>query len=168
MPYRRFANASAGPAELATPSPRTSHTWTRVAFRRPDTTHRPGYGHDSQQSPRIWLAHYGIARYRRSSTLCKLSHGPAEVSWAKRCTSSVHLASRRCAFASQSRGGCCCLSSARCREGYKPLSYSPRILRGAPPVCAGKGSPGALGKQNLGWDRAFNGIPDVSTTLLAL
>src|SRR5829696_1502814 len=68
MPYRRFANASPGPAELATPSPRTSRIWRRVAIRRPDTTCRPGYGHDSQQSPRIWLAHYGIARYRRLGT----------------------------------------------------------------------------------------------------
>src|ERR671921_1330395 len=65
MPYRRFANASPGPAELATPSPRTSGIWTRAAVRRPDTTCRPGYGHDSQQPLRIWLAHYRIARYRR-------------------------------------------------------------------------------------------------------
>src|ERR687890_1463359 len=68
-PYRRFANASPGPAELPTPSPRTSRIWRRVAVRRPDTTRRLGCGHDSQQSPRNWLAHYRIARYRRLSTL---------------------------------------------------------------------------------------------------
>ena len=67
--YRRFANASPGPAELPTPSPRTLRIWRRVAVRRPDTTRRLGYGHDSQQSPRSWLAHSGIARYRRLSTL---------------------------------------------------------------------------------------------------
>jgi hypothetical protein len=74
-PYRRFANASPGPAELATPSPRTSRIWMRVVVRRPHTTRRPGCGHDSQQSPRIWLAHYGIARYRRLSTLYELRNG---------------------------------------------------------------------------------------------
>ena len=68
-PYRRFANASPGPAELATPSPRTSRIWRRVAVRRPDTTRRLRCDHYSQQSPRIWLAHYRIARYRRLSTL---------------------------------------------------------------------------------------------------
>src|SRR5829696_5984891 len=80
MPYRRFANASHGPAELATPSPRTSRIWRRVAYRRPDTTCHPGYDHYSQQSPRSWLTHYGIARYRRLGTLHKLCHRPAEVS----------------------------------------------------------------------------------------
>jgi hypothetical protein len=118
MPYRRFANASPGPAELATPSPRTLRIWPRVAVRRPGTTRRLGYGPDSQQPPRSWLAHYGIAQYRRLSTLYKLSHGPADVSRGNRCTSSKHLGSRRCAYyASQSRGECCCLCSARCREG---------------------------------------------------
>jgi hypothetical protein len=73
-PYRRFANASPGPAELATPSPRTSRIWTRVAVRRPDTTCRLRYGHDSQQYLRIWLAHYGIARYRRLGTLFNLQY----------------------------------------------------------------------------------------------
>jgi hypothetical protein len=49
----------------------------------------------------------------------------------------------------------------------KPRSYRPMILRGAP--CAGgKGSPGDLRKQKLGWDGAFNGIPHGSITLLAL
>jgi hypothetical protein len=80
MPYRRFANASPGPAELATPSPRTSRIWRRVAVRRPDTTCHPGYDHYSQQSSRSWLAHYGIARYRRLGTLHELCHRPAEVS----------------------------------------------------------------------------------------
>src|SRR5215211_6474845 len=80
MPYRRFANASPCPAELATPSPRTSRIWRRVAFRRPDTTCHPGYDHYSQQSPRSWLTHYGNARYRRLGTLHKLCHRPAKVS----------------------------------------------------------------------------------------
>ena len=69
MPCRRFANASPGPAELATPSPHTLCIWTRVAICQPDTTCRLGYGHDFQHSPRSWLAHSGIARYRRLSTL---------------------------------------------------------------------------------------------------
>ena len=51
-------------------------------------------------------------------------------------------------------------------EKAKPRSYSPRILRGTP--CAGKESPGDLRKQKLGWDGAFDGMPDGSTTLLAL
>jgi hypothetical protein len=167
MPYRRFANGSPGPAELATPSHRKARIWTSVAVRRPDTTRRPGYGQDCQQSPRIWLGHHGIAQYRRLCALCKSYHGPAEVSRAKRCTSSKHLESRRCAYyASRSRGGLLA-SVQRVAVKAKPRSYRPRILRGAP--CAGgKGSPGHLRKKPLGWDGAFNGIPHGSTTLLAL
>jgi len=99
VPYRRFANASPGPAELSTPSPRRARIWTRVAVRRPDTTRLPGCGHDSQQSPRIGLPHNRIARYRRLSTLYEWSHDPAEGSWPKRCNSSTHLGSRQCACA---------------------------------------------------------------------
>jgi len=53
-------------------------------------------------------------------------------------------------------------------EKVKPRSYSPRILRGAPPVQEEKEVRGTLGNKTLGWDGAFNGIPDGSTTLLAL
>ena len=60
------------------------------------------------------------------------------------------------------------VASVQCvAEKAKPRSYSPRILRGAPPVQQ-KEVRGTLGNKTLNWDGAFNGIPDGSTTLLAL